>query len=66
MSSYCGQLGLANFSVEQVEAFVKVSEEKGYVKPSVYQGQYNAVCRRSEENLLPTLRKNGIAYNAYR
>lgn len=66
MPSYCAQLGLANYSVEQVEEFVKVSEENGFVKPSVYQGQYNAVCRHPEENLLPALRKHGIAFNAYR
>jgi aflatoxin B1 aldehyde reductase len=37
----------------------------GYVKPSVLQGQYNLLARRSEADLLPVLRKHGIAYYAY-
>jgi aflatoxin B1 aldehyde reductase len=37
----------------------------GYVKPSVYQGQYNLLARKGEVDLLPVLRKHGIAYYAY-
>jgi aflatoxin B1 aldehyde reductase len=37
----------------------------GYVRPSVLQGQYNLFARKSEEELLPVLRKHGIAYYAY-
>jgi aflatoxin B1 aldehyde reductase len=37
----------------------------GYVKPSVLQGQYNLFARKSEEELLPVLRKHGISYYAY-
>lgn len=45
---------------------MKICEDKGYVKPTVFQGQYNPVCRRPEEDLLPILRKHGIVFNAYR
>lgn len=31
----------------------------------MYQGQYNAIARRPEEDLLPTLRKYNISYYAY-
>lgn len=37
----------------------------GYVRPSVLQGQYNLFARKGEEELLPVLRKHGIAYYAY-
>lgn len=44
---------------------MEVCEDKGLVKPSVFQGQYNALCRRSEEDLTPILRKYGIVFNAF-
>ncbi len=63
-SSY--QLGLSNYSPAQVKEYLAVCEKYGYVKPTVYQGSYNAVSRGAEEELLPLLRKNGITFVAYR
>ena len=60
------KFGLSNFSPEEVEKCVEVCEKNGWVKPSVYQGHYNAISRLSEDKLLPVLRKHGIAYYAYR
>lgn len=60
------EFGLSNFAPEEVEEVVKICGEKGWVKPTVYQGQYNAVCRKGEEGLFPVLRKNGIRFYAYR
>lgn len=60
------QLGVANYSVQQTEERMQISEDKRYVKPTVYQGQYNLLCRRPEQDLIPTLRKYGMVYNAYR
>lgn len=37
----------------------------GYVKPGVYQGQYNLLARKPEELLMPLLRSNGISFYAY-
>lgn len=37
----------------------------GYVKPSVFQGQYNILCRTYETTLFPLLRKHGISFVAY-
>ncbi|MCJ1411233.1 hypothetical protein MMC19_005321 [Ptychographa xylographoides] len=59
------KFGLSNFSPEEVEKCVEVCEKNGWVKPSVYQGHYNAISRLSEDKLLPVLRKHGIAYYAY-
>ena len=35
------------------------------MKPTVYQGMYNAITRGIEKDLLPFLRKNGISFVAY-
>jgi len=48
-----------------VEKFIFICEEKGYVKPSVYQGQYNLICRDPEKRLLPLLRKHNMTFIAY-
>jgi len=57
--------GLSNYTAEEVEQIVKISTEKGYVKPTVYQGCYNVLVRGGEEKLFPVLRKNGISFYAY-
>ncbi|KAJ5579620.1 uncharacterized protein N7459_005605 [Penicillium hispanicum] len=59
------RFGLSNFLAAEVEEVVRVSREKGYVVPTVYQGNYSAVARRAESEILPTLRKHGIAFYAY-
>lgn len=58
-------LGLSNYPPDQVEKFLSVCDEHGWVKPSMYQGQYNAVCRNMEKELLPLLRRHGISFVAY-
>lgn len=59
------RFGLSNYTVEEVEEIVKVCEDNGYVKPSVYQGQYNPICRGAEHRLFSVLRDNNIAFYAY-
>lgn len=60
------QIGLSNYTATQVEDFLSTCEAHGWQKPSVYQGQYNAICRGMETDLLPLLRRHGIAYVAFR
>ncbi|KAI8711628.1 Aldo-ket-red domain-containing protein [Fusarium sp. LHS14.1] len=57
--------GLSNYKAEEVQAIVKICEERGFVKPTVYQGQYNLIVRGGEKELFPILRKNGISFYAY-
>ncbi|KAK7428596.1 hypothetical protein QQZ08_004857 [Neonectria magnoliae] len=57
--------GLSNYTAEEVQRFVDICEERGFVKPSVYQGQYNPVVRGGEKELFPVLRKHGIAFYAF-
>lgn len=59
------RLGLSNYTPEEVEEVVRLSKERGWVAPTVYQGIYSAVARRNEEALFPTLRKHGLCFYAY-
>jgi aflatoxin B1 aldehyde reductase len=59
------KLGVSNFSVEMLEEWLQVAEEEGFVKPTVYQGQYNLLCRTYETTLFPLLRKHNISFVAY-
>lgn len=59
------RLGLSNFTADEVEKIVNISKEKGYIAPSVYQGQYNPIVRSGEQELFPVLRKHDIAFYAW-
>ncbi|OAL36527.1 hypothetical protein AYO20_04143 [Fonsecaea nubica] len=59
------RFGLSNYTAEEVDKVVHICEEKGFVKPSVYQGQYNPIIRSGEKELFPVLRKHGIAFYAW-
>lgn len=59
------RFGLSNYTVEEVEEILKICEENSYVKPSVYQGQYNPICRGAEERLFTVLREHNISFYAY-
>lgn len=59
------RLGLSNHTVAQVEEVLRVCRERGFVAPTVYQGNYNAVARLPEAELFPLLRAHGIAFYAY-
>lgn len=45
--------------------WLQISSTENLIKPSVYQGQYNLLCRSDEGTLFPLLREHGIAYTAY-
>lgn len=59
------QWGLSNYTVEEVKRFVDICEERGFVKPKVFQGPYNPIVRSNEKALFPYLRQQGIAFYAY-
>ncbi|KIW62956.1 hypothetical protein PV04_09841 [Phialophora macrospora] len=59
------RFGLSNFTAAEVEEAIRIAKEKDFVVPSVYQGNYNAVARRTETELFPVLRKHGMAFYAY-
>lgn len=57
--------GISNFTIPQLKEILIISAAKGYIKPSVYQGSYNALSRDAENELLPLLRENKISFVAY-
>lgn len=59
------RLGLSNFLAHEVEEVISVAKENNFVVPSVYQGNYSAVARRTEVEVFPTLRKHNMAFYAY-
>ncbi|KAL1897647.1 hypothetical protein Sste5346_003955 [Sporothrix stenoceras] len=59
------RFGVSNFTAEAVQSIHDIASAKGYVLPTVYQGQYNPLARHFETDLFPTLRKLGISFYAY-
>ena len=60
------KLGLSNYSMGQTEEFLSECDKCGWLKPFVYQGQYNALYRKMERFLLPLLKRRGMNYVAFR
>ena len=60
------RFGLSNYTAAEVQQICEICERRGWVRPSVYQGRYNAIIRSGEEELFPVLRRWGIAFYAYR
>lgn len=56
------RFGLSNFLPKQVQEVYEHCMQKGYVLPSVYEGNYSPVARRPEIELLPLLREYGMAF----
>lgn len=59
------RFGLSNYSLTQVDEVLRICHQRGFVAPTVYQGNYNAVARLPEDQLLPLLRKHNMAFYAY-
>ncbi|KAJ1557114.1 hypothetical protein HK405_000797 [Cladochytrium tenue] len=59
------RFGLSNFQAAEVAEVFRLARAHGYVLPSVYEGNYSAVGRVMEEELLPLLRREGVAFYAY-
>ncbi|TFA97452.1 Aflatoxin B1 aldehyde reductase member 3 [Trichoderma ghanense] len=59
------KFGLSNFTAGEVAQVLEICERRGFVKPSVYQGQYNPLVRGGEKELFPLLRKNNMAFYAW-
>ncbi|KAI0522055.1 Aldo/keto reductase [Xylaria bambusicola] len=57
--------GLSNYAATEVQRFLDICEENGYVKPTVYEGHYNAIYRSGEKELFPLLRKHNITFYGF-
>ncbi|KIJ63174.1 hypothetical protein HYDPIDRAFT_176197 [Hydnomerulius pinastri MD-312] len=59
------QFGMSNYSAWEVAEIMGIVTRNNWVKPSVYQGGYNAIERTVEVELFPCLRHFGIKFFAY-
>ena len=59
------KFGLSNFAPEDVRRVYDYAKSKGYVLPTVFQGNYNPVARHYDTTLFPLLRELNIAFYAY-
>ncbi|CBQ68145.1 related to aflatoxin aldehyde reductase [Sporisorium reilianum SRZ2] len=58
------RFGVSNYTAAEVQQIIDITSARNWVKPSVYQGVYNAITR-SADDLFPTLRRNHIAFYAF-
>lgn len=59
------QLGVSNLMPDMLSEWLQIADNEGYIQPSVFQGQYNLLCRSYEETLFPLLRQHNMTFNAY-
>lgn len=57
--------GLSNFPSWKVIDIWYKCDLKGFIKPTVYQGMYNAICRNVEPELFPAIRALGMRFYAF-
>jgi aflatoxin B1 aldehyde reductase len=56
------RFGISNFMAWEVAHVVGLCEANGWIKPTAYQGIYNAIHRNVEPELFPCLRKFGLSF----
>jgi aflatoxin B1 aldehyde reductase len=59
------EFGVSNFSAWQVAEMSEIAARHGWIRPSVYQGLYNAITRAVEPELFKCLGNYGIRFHAY-
>ncbi|KAJ7457371.1 NADP-dependent oxidoreductase domain-containing protein [Mycena latifolia] len=59
------RFGLSNFMSWEVAQICELCARNGWVRPSVYQGQYSTIQRSVEAELIPCLRAYGLSFYAF-
>lgn len=59
------ELGVSNFPLSLVEEMGPICDELGCPRPTIFEGVYNALSRKAETELVPTLDKLGMRFYAY-
>jgi len=59
------QLGLSNFTAFEVAEVVMTCKYNNWVRPSIYQGMYNAITRSLEHELIPACKRYGLDVVVY-
>ncbi|OCH92504.1 Aldo/keto reductase [Obba rivulosa] len=58
-------LGLSNYPSFDVAEIVTLCKMNGWVRPTIYEGMYNAITRGIEAELVPCCRKHGLRIVTY-
>jgi aflatoxin B1 aldehyde reductase len=59
---YFRRFGISNYAAWEVAQICEICDRNGWIKPSAYQGVYNALHRLVEPELFPCLRNYGIEF----
>ncbi|OJI96819.1 hypothetical protein ASPVEDRAFT_36205 [Aspergillus versicolor CBS 583.65] len=59
------QLGLSNFTAFELAEVVTLCNERGWVRPTIFQAMYNAITRSIETELIPACKRYGIEIVIY-
>ncbi|KAI2464018.1 NADP-dependent oxidoreductase domain-containing protein [Annulohypoxylon bovei var. microspora] len=59
------RFGISNFTAAEVAEIVLTCKYNGWVRPTVYQGMYNAITRGIEPELIPACRRYGLDIVVY-
>ncbi|KAH8702551.1 NADP-dependent oxidoreductase domain-containing protein [Talaromyces proteolyticus] len=54
------KLGLSNYSAYEVAEIVMICSARGWVRPTIYQGVYNAIARNLETEVIPACHRYGL------
>jgi aflatoxin B1 aldehyde reductase len=57
--------GVSNYTFAEVEEMVALCDRHGWIRPAVYQGEYNLLNREAERDMIPFCHDHGIAFYAY-
>ncbi|CAP79367.1 Pc17g00800 [Penicillium rubens Wisconsin 54-1255] len=59
------RLGLSNFSAYEIAEIVVLCHTRGWIRPSIHQGVYNAISRNLETEIIPACRRYGLDVVVY-
>ena len=59
------RFGISNFTAWETVWIFNYMTTKGWIVPTVYQGMMNAITRKTNEEILPALRRLGMSFYAY-
>ncbi|PTU23115.1 hypothetical protein P175DRAFT_0499669 [Aspergillus ochraceoroseus IBT 24754] len=59
------QLGLSNYTAFEVAEIVTLCNERGWVRPTIFQAMYNAITRSIETELIPACKRYGLDIVVY-
>ncbi|KIJ65225.1 hypothetical protein HYDPIDRAFT_27944 [Hydnomerulius pinastri MD-312] len=59
------EFGLSNYPAWEVAEMATLAKANGWVRPTVYQGLYNALERHVEAELFPCIRKHGMRFHGF-